>query len=233
MTDDISQRKRTMIKDRVGCVRTSTYSLPTGNHTYGYKQPSDPEGAGALISTWVTANPSTHVESSKIIVYSNVLAVKHGCVTARAMRQYSKDHPCIRLKEMLDEDSAQVDAQYEGPFGIKTKFAQEPIDAIVQAKYTNFATDDQDYPNTAVIATKGLMPRPRPTIASASVALARDTAKEKEMNIKKRFTMRKFQNVEGVALQMLKQKGGYAQDEEGKHNDEGKHDEEDRQESKE
>ncbi len=47
MTDDISQRKRTMIKDRVGCVRTSTYSLPTGNHTYGYKQPSDPEGAGA------------------------------------------------------------------------------------------------------------------------------------------------------------------------------------------
>ena len=28
------------------------------------------------------------------------------------------------------------------------------MDAIVQARYTNFATDDQDYPNTAVIATK-------------------------------------------------------------------------------
>jgi hypothetical protein len=53
------------------------------------------------------------------------------------------------------------------------------MDAIVQARYTNFATDDQDYPNTSVIATKGLMPRPRPTIASESIALARDTAKEK------------------------------------------------------
>lgn len=34
----------------------------------------------AVISTWVTANPSTHVESNKIIVHSNVLAVKNGLV---------------------------------------------------------------------------------------------------------------------------------------------------------
>ena len=47
MSEDLTQRKRTMIKNRVGCVRTSTYSLPQGNHVYGYKQPTDPEGAGA------------------------------------------------------------------------------------------------------------------------------------------------------------------------------------------
>ena len=43
------------------------------------------------------------------------------CLTAKTMRQYSKDHPCIRLKEMLDEDSVNANAQYEGPFGVRTK----------------------------------------------------------------------------------------------------------------
>lgn len=47
MADGLTQRKRTMIKSRVGCVKTSTYNLPASSHVYGYKQPSDPEGAGA------------------------------------------------------------------------------------------------------------------------------------------------------------------------------------------
>jgi hypothetical protein len=32
----------------------------------------------SVISNWVTANPSLEKKSSKLIVYSNVLAVKHG-----------------------------------------------------------------------------------------------------------------------------------------------------------
>ena len=39
-------KKRTMVKDRVGCCRTSTYSLPSEGHTYGQKIPEQPEGAG-------------------------------------------------------------------------------------------------------------------------------------------------------------------------------------------
>ena len=110
-----------MVKNRVGCVRTSTYNLPQHGHVYGYKQPSDPEGAGSIMSTWVTANPSEHKGAEEIIVYSNVLAIKHGCITSKDMRQYSKDHPCIRLKEMLTDDTARESRTYEGPFGIKTK----------------------------------------------------------------------------------------------------------------
>lgn len=53
------------------------------------------------------------------------------------------------------------------------------MDAIVQARYTNFSTDDQDYPITATITHKGIMPKPRPTLASESVQLARDAVKEK------------------------------------------------------
>ena len=40
------QKKRTIIKDRVGCVRTSCYDLPTSNHIYGMKNPEGLEGAG-------------------------------------------------------------------------------------------------------------------------------------------------------------------------------------------
>jgi hypothetical protein len=55
MNDDsrnISKR-RTMVKDRVGCVRSSTRSLPEPSHTYGMKSPPDPEGAGeGLFHSW-------------------------------------------------------------------------------------------------------------------------------------------------------------------------------------
>ena len=39
-------KRRTMVKDRVGCVRTSTRNLPRGHFTYGMKYSPDAEGAG-------------------------------------------------------------------------------------------------------------------------------------------------------------------------------------------
>ncbi len=36
----------TLVKSRVGCVKKSTRNLPGQDHTYGYQQPEDPEGAG-------------------------------------------------------------------------------------------------------------------------------------------------------------------------------------------
>ena len=81
--------------------------------------------------------------------------------------------------------------------------SEETISEIIQAGFTNFATDDNDYPNTSVIAKIGLMPKPRSTIASESVALTRQLQKEKEQSDKKRFVMRKFQNVEGIALKNI------------------------------
>lgn len=42
----VPQKKRTIVKDRVGCVRTSVYSLPTENHTYGRPTEYAAEGSG-------------------------------------------------------------------------------------------------------------------------------------------------------------------------------------------
>jgi hypothetical protein len=39
-------KKRTIIKDRVGCPRSSTYSLPGDDHTYGKKNEHPDETAG-------------------------------------------------------------------------------------------------------------------------------------------------------------------------------------------
>jgi len=35
-----------MIKDRVACVRTTSFNLPAPTHVYGKKSPPDPESAG-------------------------------------------------------------------------------------------------------------------------------------------------------------------------------------------
>jgi hypothetical protein len=51
------------------------------------------------------------------------------------------------------------------------------------------------------------MPKPRSTIASESVAMAREQQKAKEHATKKKFVMKKFQNIEGVALKAFSKAG--------------------------
>ncbi len=75
----------------------------------------------SVLSSWITANPSLEKKNERMLVYSNVLAIKKGCITAKAMRQYSIEHPNIRMKEVLVSDSTRVDHKHEGPFGRKTE----------------------------------------------------------------------------------------------------------------
>lgn len=44
-------KRSTLVRTRVGCVKTTTYDLPDPDHTYGYVKPEDPEGAGE--SKWI------------------------------------------------------------------------------------------------------------------------------------------------------------------------------------
>jgi hypothetical protein len=138
------------------------------------------------------------------------------------MRQYAIDHPNIRLKEALPTDSTRVDANHEGPFGIKTKLwvivssvvdvgiywvltywllysvcsAEESMGSILQAQYTDFTNEDTDYPSVTSIKKTGFMPVPKATIASQSVLLARQKADEGVH--KSHFIMKKFQNVKST-----------------------------------
>jgi len=191
-------RRCTLVKSRVGCVKTSTYDLPkSSNHVYGRKEVvNEEDGVGNIITNWIVTNPSSGKESSKLIVFSNILAIKNGCVTARAMRKYAVEHPNIRRKEALQTSSARVDNRFEGPFGRPTISADEKMDQIIQAKYTSFGPEDVDYPDISSIKKTGSFPKPRATLASRKVTEAR-VEKEKQAE-PKRFCMKRFQNIKGT-----------------------------------
>lgn len=191
------QRKCTLVKSKVGCVKASCYDLPQGSdHVYGSAKKSREEGVGDLLSSWVTSNPSSGKESSKLIVFSNILAIKNGCVTARAMRKYAAEHPNIRRKEALQSSSARVDTRFEGPFGRATVTEDEGMDQIIQGKFTSYGPEDVDYPDISCIKKTGSFPKPRATIASQKLNEAR-LAKLRPKEHKK-FCMKRFQNVKGT-----------------------------------
>ena len=121
---------------RVGTVRTSIRDLPKAEHVYGYNPPLDDEGVGEILSHWVTTKPSQHKETGKKIIPSNILALKHGCITAKSMRQYQIDHPNIRHKDSPADVSGRANNSLEGPFGIKTKFAEDSMNAIIEGSLT-------------------------------------------------------------------------------------------------
>jgi hypothetical protein len=191
--------RRTLIKDRVGCVRTSVYDLPENNFSYGKPNIQGAEGAGDIISNWVTSDPSAGKESNKLIVFSNILAISKGCVTAKAIRRYAMEHPNIRRKETLSASDATKqgnDHRFEGPFGRKTVYAEEKFGDILGAKFTNFSTEDADYPDVSTVTKKGKLPKPRTTNASDGVIKARMAAKEKQE--RPHFVMKRFQKVKGT-----------------------------------
>lgn len=201
------KKKRMLIKDRVGVARTSTYNLPTDpNHVYGYVRKNDEEGCGALISNWVASDPSIGKEHTLNYVHSNILATDHGCVTASAMRLYSIQHPNIRLKEEAPPEDSRVkkNANHEGPFGIKTKFAAEPMHDIVQTKYTNYSTEDADYPDTSNIMKLSSFPKPIATKSSAALIESRRKEKEQAALAHKPFCMKKFQGITSTFQQNIR-----------------------------
>lgn len=202
-----SQHKRvTMVKDRVGVGKKSTRNLPNEEHVYGYTQKLDQEGAGDLISNWVTANPTEGKDSYRSHVHGNILALKNGCVTSKAFRIFSKNHQNLRMKEILTVEQNRSGAKFEGPFGIKTEFSSETMEDLVQAKFTHFENDDPDYPNMDGLTNQHVFVAPRPTKASlgnAAVAKERRAKFNEEVEDEKqydappaeRFIMKKFKNI--------------------------------------
>lgn len=95
------------------------------------------------------------------------------------MRQYAIEHPNIRMKEILNSDNTRMEANHEGPFGIKTTTNEESMGELLQAKYTDFNNEDTDYPSVASIKKTGFMPVPKTTHATELIAETRRKAQEK------------------------------------------------------
>ena len=60
--------------------RATSYELPSDGHTYGKVVAKDDEGAGAVLSNWVAAQPSKPKVSQRSFVKTNMMALREGCV---------------------------------------------------------------------------------------------------------------------------------------------------------
>ena len=94
----------------------------------------------------------------------------------------------------------------EGPFG-KASEQTNPQDFtdIMQTKFTDYSTEDADYPVLKGFVMHGYMPKPRDTKSSALLAKyikQKEQDKEKQA---KRFCMKRFQNVQSNFSKMRAQ----------------------------
>ena len=71
-------KKKTIIKPRVGVVKTSSFELPADDFVYGRENNMVHNGAGEVLGNWVTSNPSAVKVSRNMVVAQNILAIKNG-----------------------------------------------------------------------------------------------------------------------------------------------------------
>ena len=69
---------------------------------------------------WVHSAPSEPKESQRSFVKTNSLALKEGCITAKAQRAYAQDHPDIRFKQHAYTKAEPPKPPYMGPYGVPT-----------------------------------------------------------------------------------------------------------------
>ncbi|KAJ0401500.1 hypothetical protein ATCC90586_001532 [Pythium insidiosum] len=203
MTHDLPPHmmRRTMVKPTVGHVRRSTYDLPDAknpNHVYGLALPRDPEDAGAVIGMWVAATPSPAAKCDRSFIETNKQAIHAGsgatavCITAGEARQYALEHPEILVKTPEKRKVGYTPSK-DTVYGIKSK-QSEDINALVQARFTTFSPETDDYPDLSNMKIKGKLPPPRETKTSI-LKDARLNPRPKEKDPSELFKMSKFKKV--------------------------------------
>lgn len=159
--------KRTMIKDLVGTVRTTSYELPEAKHIYGMPGARDSLGCGAVISSWVAAIPSKPNESQRSFIATNKAALKDGHITSKTQRVYALEHPDIRFKQPSGSKRSTANVPSDsGPFGALTEGQNVSIRNLIEAAYTDWDDDNQDYPNLTALEKKHRLKPPKATKAS-------------------------------------------------------------------
>ena len=151
-------------------------------------------------------------------VATNKAALKHGCLTSKAQREFGKKHPVMKQNpkqsnsKKSDEDDMQQKAKIgevitsiyqesKGPhqppqtFGIQTKKNSVNMTELLRCK----VDDETDYPDLSGKKRKGRLPPAKATKSSLIVAKCREPPSAEEMaKIKsvEEFKMKKFQSVQ-------------------------------------
>ncbi|KAJ8614534.1 hypothetical protein CTAYLR_000827 [Chrysophaeum taylorii] len=185
-------KKRTMIKDLVGSVRTTSYELPEDLHIYGKPDIKDTEGSGVVMSQWVASVPSKPKESQRSFIKTNKCALKEGCITAKAQRTYAQEHQDIRFKQPSGKHSAHhFEPAFKGPYGAVTESQNESVRKLIEAGYTEWTDDAVDYPDLSSLEQKRRLKPPKATKAS----MGHDIRTNHPPPAKEPFKMKRFATV--------------------------------------
>jgi len=196
--------RRTMVKDQIGNVRTSTFNLPGDDFVYGAQVKPDIEGAGAVLSKWVVGTPSQPKESQQSFIKTNRQATKQGFISAKEQREFARAHPEITFTPPALKKEREIAESkrrhFDGPFGMRTNAdARESVNELIQAKYTSFSNDEADYPDVSGMKKKGALPKPKATKASRTLLEAGKKKIEStppDGPSQDLFKMKKFLNVQ-------------------------------------
>ncbi|KAL7448076.1 hypothetical protein ACHAWC_000332 [Mediolabrus comicus] len=216
MMDASGKNKRvTMIKSVVGKVKSAQYALP--DIVYGVESKLDKEGAGKVIETWAEAKPSPLPISMQSFPATNRQALKAGCITSKAQREYGKQNPVMKqspkhvnrsrhlsssterksnANDVIITSIYQDNLNQQPPqvFGIQTKKNDASMNELLRCIDSELE-EETDYPDLSGKKRKGRIPPAKSTKASRCRQPKSDEDMAK-MKVVEGFKMKKFLNVE-------------------------------------
>jgi len=210
-----------MIKPVVGKVKSLSYALPDNQFVYGIESKLDKEGAGEVVQSWAQSKSSEPPCSMQSFPATNRQALKNGCLTSKAQRDYGKQFPVMKQnpKQSIHSQNSKEDIQEKAKIGeVITSIYQEstqpqqpPQTFGIQNKKNKVSMtellrcipseldDEMDYPDLGGKKRNGRLPPAKATKSSLIVAKCREPLSEEEMAKRKsvdEFKMKKFRNVQ-------------------------------------
>lgn len=191
--------RATMIRPMIGQVKTSSTLLPSDDFVYGIATTPDDEGAGKVIQRWAQSEPSKPHESMRSFPATNREALKNGCFTARAQRDFAKHNfvfksnpKSIQRRQQVDEDALAEEWRH-CTFGIRSEPNDAPIEELLRCSQSD--AEETYYPDRSHRHVKGRLPVPKSTKSSQllenHIKIVHGEHSDEEL-----FKMARFQKVE-------------------------------------
>lgn len=216
---ELQNKRVTIIKHLVGKVRSPGFSLPGDNDdsfAYGIRNKADEECAGKVIQSWVEESPVPPMKKQseiKVFPATNRLALRHGCITSKAQREFAMNKPIMKVlskppkcniisnkrKSCLDQSVLDND-RHDRVFGIKNVENDVSIKDLLKSDHV----EEKDYPNLSQRQKKGRLPPSRFTKASKLLEESiKARSQNKEIHQNDMFKMKKFLKVQSKVKAML------------------------------
>jgi Domain of unknown function (DUF4483) len=180
-----SSKNVLLVKASIGKPKPSTRKLPEGDYAYGKIIKPDPEGVGALISSWAEHKSTSIKKSDKDFKKLNILSTVEGACTASKQSKFRQNNN-LRLKSATQKYKFKVP---DIVFGIENK-PSTPIKAVINNLFAEQPITENPY-NNAPGSPKNFLPIAKTTRATEKRSQAVKnslSAFPKEMFKIKRFT---------------------------------------------